>query len=136
MLLTCAMLGAGCAAKRANVEKHLMESRTPIPHVVPAEAYRLGCQDVVDVEFVHRPEWNARVKVGVTGRVMLPVGVQPRIEHATTSEAAQIIATESNCSAEKVRVRVAEYKSQQVYLFGQIEGAQRSVAFRGPETVL
>jgi protein involved in polysaccharide export with SLBB domain len=35
-----------------------------------------------------------------------------------------------------VRVRVAEFNSQQLYLFGEVAGLQRAVAYQGPETVL
>ncbi len=130
------ILCSGCAAKRANVEKHLMESRTPRPHVVPCEAYRFGCQDVLNIQLAHHPQWNTQVTVGVDGRVTLPSGHRPRIEYATPREAAEVIAASLKCPAENVHIRVAEYKSQHVYLFGQVEGAQRSVAYRGPETVL
>jgi protein involved in polysaccharide export with SLBB domain len=35
-----------------------------------------------------------------------------------------------------VRVRVAEFNSQQLYLFGEVTGLQRAVPYRGAETVL
>src|SRR5438552_3184507 len=39
-------------------------------------------------------------------------------------------------SPEGVRVRLADFKSQQIYLFGPGAGVQRTVAYQGPETVL
>jgi protein involved in polysaccharide export with SLBB domain len=37
---------------------------------------------------------------------------------------------------EHVHVEVAEYKSQHLYVFGEVAGLQRAVPYRGPETVL
>jgi protein involved in polysaccharide export with SLBB domain len=54
----------------------------------------------------------------------------------TVAEAAGAVAEAVGLSESDVRVHVAEYNSQSVYVFGTPEKAQQVVAYRGPETVL
>jgi protein involved in polysaccharide export with SLBB domain len=37
---------------------------------------------------------------------------------------------------DRVQVRVSEYQSQSIYLYGEVTGLQRPVPYQGPETVL
>jgi protein involved in polysaccharide export with SLBB domain len=46
------------------------------------------------------------------------------------------VAAAAEVAPAAVHVRVAEYNSQQVYLFGEVIGLHRAVPYRGPETVL
>jgi protein involved in polysaccharide export with SLBB domain len=58
-----------------------------------------------------------------------------RVEGLCVDEIAIELAAALNLPAAQVHVRVAEYKSQQVHLFGQVVGFQRAVAYHGPEPV-
>jgi hypothetical protein len=47
-----------------------------------------------------------------------------------------MLAESAGVPALQIGVNIAEYKSQQIYLFGQVAGLQRAVPYEGPETVL
>jgi protein involved in polysaccharide export with SLBB domain len=57
------------------------------------------------------------------------------VEGKTLAETARVVATQVGLSPENVRLRVRDYKSQQIYLVGQVAGHQRTVPYQGPETV-
>ena len=59
-----------------------------------------------------------------------------RVEGQSTAEVGQGVARAAGLRESAVQVQVAEYRSQQVYLFGQVQGLQRAVPYRGQETVL
>jgi protein involved in polysaccharide export with SLBB domain len=101
-----------------------------------AGQYHIGCPDVLEVTVEGRPEYSGRCAVGPDGRVELgPLG-GVRVEGRPAEEAARLVAAEARLPAGRVQVRVAEYNSQQVYLFGAVTGLQRAVPYQGPETVL
>src|SRR6202022_2652302 len=58
------------------------------------------------------------------------------VEGRTPPEVARLIASETGQPPGDVEVRVAEFRSQHVFLFGQIVGWQRAVPYQGQETVL
>jgi polysaccharide export outer membrane protein len=101
-----------------------------------AETYRVGCPDVVELEITQRPEFTGRYEVTADGRINLGDYGKPRLEGRTLLEAATLIAAETGVSPASVRILVSEYRSQHVLLFGEVTGKQRSVPYRGPETVL
>jgi protein involved in polysaccharide export with SLBB domain len=51
-------------------------------------------------------------------------------------EVAETIGAEVGVNPQEIRVRVLEFRSQHVLLFGEVAGHQRSVPYRGQETVL
>ena len=126
---------AGCAMDRASVEKNLMAH--PSAH---AEAellrYRVACPDIIELEIAQRPEFTGRYEIGSDGRINLGDYGNPRIEGRMIPEVAQLIGAETGVSASSVQVRVLEFRSQHVVLFGEVAGRQRSVPYRGQETVL
>src|SRR5262249_22432195 len=70
------------------------------------------------------------------GRLNLePLG-RPRVEGKTIPQIVQTVAEQAGVAAELVNVNVADYRSQEVYVFGEVHGLQRSVPYRGQETVL
>src|SRR5207253_2991784 len=54
----------------------------------------------------------------------------------TAAEVTRALATACDASPGSVHVRIAEYRSQQIYLFGEVIGLPRAVPYQGPETVL
>src|SRR5262249_15709504 len=54
----------------------------------------------------------------------------------TVAEAARNIADCLQTQPSCVHVSVAQFRSQQIYLFGEVNGLQQAVAYHGPETVL
>lgn len=126
----------GCAKDRIAVERNLMLQHRADGGQGVAQAYRLGCPDVVILEIDQRPEFAGRYEIGSDGRINLGDYGKPRLEGRTLPEAITLIAGETGTAPERVRIQVAEFKSQHVVLFGEVNGLQRSVPYRGPETVL
>jgi protein involved in polysaccharide export with SLBB domain len=129
------LLLAGC---RAHVQKALLNERpTPGHHQEVAANYQVGCPDVIRINLASLPfSRSYRQAVTPDGRVDLgPLG-QPRVEGKTTAEIAVEVARLARVPPANVTVGIVEYKSKQVYIFGQVTGLQRAVAFQGPETVL
>ena len=130
------MSGAGCVKDRAFVERNLMAQHAPEARALVAECYRAGCPDVIELEIAQRPEFTGRYEIGADGRINLGDYGKPRVEGRTLAEVAKLIAQETGVSAENVQVQIGEFRSQHILLFGEVTGLQRSVPYRGPETVL
>ncbi len=126
---------SGCVALRPRLDQALQT--VPYPPARQEEVldqYPVRCPDVIEVE--GRPEWAGVYAVGPDGRVSLgPLG-RPRVEGLTPPEIARGVADLAGLPDEPVRVRVVEFHSQQLALFGGGAGPQRVVAYRGPETVV
>jgi protein involved in polysaccharide export with SLBB domain len=128
---------AGCASDRAHVDRSLMADRsTTTRNEGVAEHYAVGCPDVLEVSVPDRPELSGRHTVGPDGRIGLEALGRPRVEGHTPPEIARLVADALGVPEGQVRVRVADYQSQEVYLFGQVSGLQRAVPYQGQETVL
>jgi protein involved in polysaccharide export with SLBB domain len=133
LLLVLAL--AGCAHTRREVDRRLLAGRGGEDPAVAA-AYLVGCPDVLEVTVAGRPELACRAAVAVDGSADLGALGRLRVEGRAPARVAAEVAARAGAPAERVGVRVAEYNSQQVYLFGEVNGLQRAVAYRGPETVL
>src|SRR5262245_36296089 len=127
----------GCATTNPQVERTLMaEKGSTARNEGVAERYLVGCPDVLEVTVVGRPEYTGRFPVGPDGRIDLgPLG-KPRVEGRPTPDLVPLIAGPLGLPPEYVDVRVAEYRSQVIYLFGEVNGLQRAVPYRGQETVM
>lgn len=140
VLVTLCLFAAGCAhgvQYRADIEKKLMDQRAGLADRAQAlEQYVIGCPDVVEITAADQPDGGALRTVGADGRIDLGAFGQLRIEGLTPAQAAALAASAMGVPAGAVQVRVAEYKSQQLFLFGQVVGWQRSVPYQGQETVL
>jgi protein involved in polysaccharide export with SLBB domain len=100
-----------------------------------AKDYLVYCPDVLELAIDSRTELTGVQAIGLDGRISLgPAGLL-RVEGLPVSDIAGEIAEVLKLPADKVRVRVAEYKSQQIFLFGQVVGLQHAVPYRGPEPV-
>jgi polysaccharide export outer membrane protein len=138
VLLTCALtLAPGCALGRGRLQRALLSDRNPAAHAHDLEShYRVRCPDVLDIQMAGRPGWSGPRRLGPDGRITLGDGCQVRVDGQTTPEIARAVAHAAAVGAEAVQVRVADYRSQQIYLFGEVSGLQRVLPYRGPETVL
>jgi len=138
LLLTLPMLAfaPGCAKDRASVEKNLMAQQSALSRQDVADRYRVGCPDLLEVTIPNRPELSGKQKIGPDGRIDLSDYGKLRIEGRTVPEIVTLLAQETGASAETINVRVVEYRSQHLLLFGEVIGWQRCVPYRGQETVL
>lgn len=130
------VLVTGCAAPSKHVEQALMADKPAASHNTElAEQYSIGCPDVLEVTASSRPELNGRYRVAADGRIELGKLGRVRVENHTTANAAAQIAHLAGLAPDAVRVHVVEFKSQQIYLIGEVQGLQRTIPYEGPERV-
>jgi protein involved in polysaccharide export with SLBB domain len=137
LLLCGSLLLAGCAAGGQQVDKamHADKEGTAARKVSAAARYFVGCPDVLEVAIEGRRDTGGLLRVEPDGRIDLgPLG-RLRVEGQTVTEIAEGVAGLAGVPPSGVQVRVAEYNSQQVYLFGEVTGLQRAVSYQGDETV-
>jgi protein involved in polysaccharide export with SLBB domain len=139
--MRCALFGilmaTGCRGFQSKVDQRLMADKgLNERNLGVAERYAVICPDVLDIVFDTRPELGGLHPIGVDGRLDLePLG-RPRVEGQTVEEIAHQLADLANVRLKEVHVAVAGFRSQCVYLFGEVIGLQRAVAYHGQETVL
>jgi len=131
---------AGCAAGRSHLEQALLADRSDAARGRGrAERYVVHCPDVLEFSVPGRPghaDLAGPRRVGPDGRVVLSDAVRVDADGRTAAEIAGDAAAELGLSPGDVGVRVAEYNSQQLFVYGEVVGLQRAVPFQGDETVL
>jgi protein involved in polysaccharide export with SLBB domain len=133
----CLALLAGCATPGPGLDQALQaDHQPPAPAAGLAEYYVVHCPDVLDLRVDGRPDLTGERAVGPDGRIDLGDGGRVRVDGQTVSAGAQRVAEEADVPPDRVQLRVVEFNSQQVYLFGQVHGLQRAIPYRGPETVV
>jgi polysaccharide biosynthesis/export protein len=130
-------LGAGCAGQRPWVDRALMAEPTPADalHITAAE-YLVSCPDLLEVKVSGRPELSSTQEIAGDGRINAAHGERVRVEGLSTAQAAGRFASACSVNPGQVTIRVAEYRSQKIYLIGQVVGEQHTVPYQGPEKVL
>jgi polysaccharide biosynthesis/export protein len=127
----------GCTWSRGSVDKSLMTGRSDADaQTSVVELYRVGYPDVLGLSVAGHPELDGLYSIDVSGRIDLGTFGRPRVQGHTSGESAELVAAAVRCDPEQLRVSVAEYKSQRLYLFGQVTGQQRAIPYQGQETVL
>ena len=121
----------GCATTPAAIDQAMMVGVTDPARV--AARYQVGCPDLLEITM---PGRTIRPEVRVDGRVDLGALGKPRVQGQTLPAVARTVAGLADLPPGQVQVRVAAYRSQKVYIFGQVNGLQRAVDYRGPETVI
>lgn len=130
-------LPAGCALYRPSIDRAIPADKglaTRKENV--AQAYALNCPDVLEVMIDSHSELSGERAIGPDGRIALGKPGRLRVEGHTISEVVCLLAEVYRVPPSDVHVRVVQYKSQQLYLIGQIAGLQRVVPYQGPETVV
>lgn len=130
-------LAAGCAAQRAHLDRALLAEKGSVKrNEGVSEHYAVHCPDVLELAVAGRPELNGPHPVDADGRIELAAIGRLRVEGRTTAEIKGLVAEVAGVGTEHVCLRVAEFNSQEIYLYGQVFGLQRAVAYQGQETVL
>src|SRR5262245_48221173 len=77
-------LPAGCASRRARLERSLLTDRHPPAHAHDLEAhYAVRCPDVLAVHVQGRPDLSGQKPVGPEGRIDLGPAGRPRVDGLT-----------------------------------------------------
>jgi protein involved in polysaccharide export with SLBB domain len=130
-------LPAGCALFGPPIDRAIPADRgLAVRQENITQVYIVNCPDVLDLIIEGHPEFTGQRDIGPDGRIDLGARGRLRVEGCTIGEAAHLLAQVAGVRADGVHVRVAQYKSQQLYLFGQVAGLQRVVSYQGPETVV
>lgn len=129
----CALL-VGCSTQHDHICQALMkDSGLPAEQAALAGTYQVGCPDVLAIEAADRPDLQGLYEVQANGCIDLGDLGGVRVEGLTPAEIASQVRDLAGLVG--IQVRVSQYRSQSVYLFGQVTGEQRAVAYRGPEKV-
>jgi protein involved in polysaccharide export with SLBB domain len=137
--LGCGLLvfEVGCAGQRPWVDQALMAEPTPLATLNSTAAeYLISCPDQIQIKVSERPELSGTQEVAGDGRINGTGGERVRVEGLSTTEAARRFASTCQLNPDQVSITVAAYRSQKLYLIGQVAGEQRTVPYQGPETVL
>jgi protein involved in polysaccharide export with SLBB domain len=130
------------------------------------QAYHVFCPDVLLIQVTGRPELSGRRAIDPDGRIDLGKLGRLRIEGRSLPQVTNLLSDETGIPADRIQVQVAEFNSQQIYLFGQVmppgggaqndtegpafsssrmarlaswglaQSSQRAVPYQGPETIL
>jgi protein involved in polysaccharide export with SLBB domain len=131
------LLLAGCATSEPLIERALFTDPSFAASTTHTEeAYIVRCPDVLELAITGQADLSGPREVGPDGRIDLASLGRLRVEGLPLAEirrrVAEVVPVPESC----VRLAMVEYKSQQVYLIGQIAGLQRAVAYQGSETVV
>jgi protein involved in polysaccharide export with SLBB domain len=136
LVVPCLLASPGCIHTHPKVTKQLMADQRPnAPGPDLASTYLVLCPDVIEVTVIDRPDLRVRAAVGPDGRADLGDLGKPRVEGRPAAKIAQLVEEQAAQPTDHVQVRVLEYNSQHVYLFGEVGGLRGAVPYRGPETV-
>lgn len=123
----------GCATCPKKIQ-HALSRPAEEQGVDVFHDYTLGCPDkIVVAAGRHLPPTAAVIEpdgcaaLGPLGRV--------RIQGVTPSEVAEAVAGQMKLAPEVVSVEVSEFASKSILLIGPVDGAQRVISYRGPESV-
>jgi protein involved in polysaccharide export with SLBB domain len=137
LLLGALLFCAGCAADRINVERALVAGLNDVQRAQGVtEHYQLHCPDAIEVRIRNRPDLSKQYAIEATGCIDLGDCGPVRVEGKTLTEVAHRIAKATGEPHEDVAVRVTAFRSQYLFLTGQVIGWQRTVPYQGQETVL
>jgi polysaccharide biosynthesis/export protein len=134
-LVLCLLVG--CAHTHPHVDQAVKADRGGVArNEGVGEHYLIRCPDVLEIAIDDRPDLPARAALGPDGRLDRDDLGRLRVEGQTAQEVARTLAAVLGMPPTAVHVQVVEYNSQQIYLFGEVLGLHRAVAYQGPETVL
>lgn len=102
----------------------------------PDARYRVGCPDVLEVRFAHRPDWDSLVVIDLDGSVPVGHESRPRVEGMTLDEVRQAVAREAGVERDDVDIALAAPRSKSVFVHGPVRGRLRIVPYQGPVSVI
>ncbi len=128
-----ALLGLCLTAGCATTGPALTPPATTAPLEV-SDRYQINCPDTLEVTVGDQP--RGTLKVRADGRVNLGQGEELRVEGQTVGQAERAVARALGVPRDQAHIRISQFNSQQIYVFGEINGLQRAVPYKGQETVV
>jgi protein involved in polysaccharide export with SLBB domain len=130
-------LAAGCAVHKPHVDEAMRsDSIAEGASGGTPQQYIIESPDVLEVSIPGKTAGAVRCAVNLDGRLDLAPVNFCRVEGQTLPQIRETLSTVTGGPASGVQVRVAEYRSQHLYVWGPGVGPQRAVPYEGPETVL
>jgi protein involved in polysaccharide export with SLBB domain len=84
------------------------------------QAYHVFCPDVLEIRIAGRPDLSGWRAIDAEGRMDLGRLGRLRVEGHTAPQVVRLLSEETEISPTQIQVRVTEFNSQQIYLFGQV----------------
>lgn len=132
----CLALSACSSTNPRKIDRWLMGANRPgIPRDVSKE-YVIRTPDVLEILCEPEPDAGGTKVVGIDGAIDLGPKGKLQVDGLSVREVYRQLAERFEVPEDSVFVRVAEHRSQFVYVFGEIVGLQRAVPYQGPETAV
>ncbi len=126
----------GCSSGGARVDLALQRTVLPGSAIPFEKYYQVHCPDELAIEVTGEHPWQGRCRVEPDGRISLPPHGTVPVEGMPPPEIAARVADFLAVRPDQVRLQVSGYRSQQIYVYGEVAGVQRAVPYQGPETVV
>jgi protein involved in polysaccharide export with SLBB domain len=126
----------GCASGPPRFDQALMADQgAAARNQGVIQAYHVFCPDILEIRIAGQPELSGWRAIDAEGRIDLGRLGKLRVEERSPSQIVQLLSEENGIPADQIQVRVAEYNSQQIYLFGQVmpQNQERGVKVEGRE---
>jgi len=118
--LTVSLL-VGCASGPPRFDQALLADQgTDVRNQGVVQAYRVFCPDVLEIRIAGRPDLSGWRAIDAEGRIDLGRLGRLRVEGHTAPQVVRLLSEETGIPPPQIQVRVTEYNSQQIYLFGQV----------------
>ena len=139
LVLPASML-SGCTAIQTHqkvAEQLAIGPEAPVTREQSVEeAYRVGFPDVLQISVPGRPDCSGIFPISAEGCVEIATLGNPRIEGETIRGVSRKLGDLAGLRPGEVRCQVRQHGSSFVYVHGPINGPERTVAYRGPESVV
>jgi len=111
----------GCASGPPRFDQALLADQgAAVRNQGVIQAYHVFCPDVLEIRIAGRPDLSGWRAIDAEGRIDLGRFGRLRVEGRTVPQVVRLLSEESGIPPTQIQVRVAEYNSQQIYLFGQV----------------
>jgi protein involved in polysaccharide export with SLBB domain len=140
-ILLCLFLASlilpGCGPSHAQLHRSLLADRTPASHTRDLSAhYLVRHPDVLAIRIENSTSASGIRPVGIDGRITLFDTVHVLVEGMTVPMIKREIARTLEIAPVSVQVEVKEFRSQFLYMFGEVGEKHYVVSYRGPETIV
>jgi protein involved in polysaccharide export with SLBB domain len=136
MAWICLFVCACSTSSPRKIDRWLLGANRPGVLRDVSRDYVIRSPDVLEVLCAPQAECAGTKVVGIDGTIDLGPKGKMRVDGISVREVFRQLAEKFEVPEEAVFVRVAEHRSQFVYVFGEVVGLQRAVPYQGPETVV